>query len=97
MLSFAPYFYGAKMQLKLLAFNKARILTIDDITLDGYWSGATSCISPEVHAPVVHVQEIEPRPRGAGNVAPSITTSFLSAGILEQAKSFGGRCNCHSK
>lgn len=70
------------MQLQIPAFNKARILVVGDVMLDRYWSGATSRISPEAPVPVVHVQEIEERPGGAGNVALNITALGGQAKLL---------------
>lgn len=40
--------------------------------LDRYWYGPTTRISPEAPVPVVHVQDMEERPGGAGNVALNI-------------------------
>ena len=53
-------------------FEKATVLVVGDVMLDRYWHGATSRISPEAPVPVVHVQEEEERPGGAGNVALNI-------------------------
>jgi D-beta-D-heptose 7-phosphate kinase / D-beta-D-heptose 1-phosphate adenosyltransferase len=70
------------MQIQLPAFHKARILVVGDVMLDRYWSGVTSRISPEAPVPVVHVQEIEERPGGAGNVALNITALGGHAKLL---------------
>jgi D-beta-D-heptose 7-phosphate kinase/D-beta-D-heptose 1-phosphate adenosyltransferase len=70
------------MQIQLPAFHKARVLIVGDIMLDRYWSGATSRISPEAPVPVVHVQDIEERPGGAGNVALNITALEGHAKLL---------------
>ncbi len=81
------------MQLQLPNFNDTRVLIIGDVMLDRYWSGATSRISPEAPVPVVHVQQTEERPGGAGNVALNIaslgsqTTLFGSCGDDEAANS----------
>lgn len=40
--------------------------------LDRYWHGNTNRISPEAPVPVVHVNIVEERPGGAGNVALNI-------------------------
>ncbi len=50
--------------------------------LDRYWHGATSRISPEAPVPVVHVQGVEERPGGAGNVALNIATLGGQATLL---------------
>lgn len=50
-------------------FHPIKVAVIGDVMLDRYWHGATNRISPEAPVPVVHVQEIEERPGGAGNVA----------------------------
>lgn len=55
-------------------FSSAKVLVVGDVMLDRYWHGATSRISPEAPVPVVHVQGIEERPGGAGNVALNIAT-----------------------
>lgn len=53
-------------------FTTAQVLVIGDVMLDRYWYGATSRISPEAPVPVVHVDDREERPGGAGNVAVNI-------------------------
>ncbi|MCP4409863.1 MAG: bifunctional D-glycero-beta-D-manno-heptose-7-phosphate kinase/D-glycero-beta-D-manno-heptose 1-phosphate adenylyltransferase HldE [Gammaproteobacteria bacterium] len=53
-------------------FAKATVLVVGDVMLDRYWHGATTRISPEAPVPVVHVQDLEERPGGAGNVALNI-------------------------
>ena len=60
----------------------ARVLVAGDLMLDRYWHGATSRISPEAPVPVVHVQDEEGRPGGAGNVALNIASLGGSAGLL---------------
>jgi D-beta-D-heptose 7-phosphate kinase/D-beta-D-heptose 1-phosphate adenosyltransferase len=60
------------MTLKIPDFSKARILVVGDLMLDRYWHGGTSRISPEAPVPVVHVNQSEDRPGGAGNVALNI-------------------------
>jgi len=57
------------MKTQIPSFNSIRALVVGDIMLDRYWSGTTSRISPEAPVPIVHVQSIEERPGGAGNVA----------------------------
>ncbi len=53
-------------------FSNARVLVVGDLMLDRYWHGGTSRISPEAPVPVVHVNQSEDRPGGAGNVALNI-------------------------
>jgi len=62
------------MQLQLPNFSNTRVLVVGDVMLDRYWSGNTSRISPEAPVPVVHVQQAEERPGGAGNVALNIAS-----------------------
>jgi len=60
------------MTLQLPDFSGSHILVIGDLMLDRYWHGGTSRISPEAPVPVVHVNQSEDRPGGAGNVALNI-------------------------
>jgi len=60
------------MQYEIPAFDQARVLVVGDLMLDRYWSGSTSRVSPEAPVPVVHVNDIEERPGGAGNVALNV-------------------------
>ena len=60
------------MTLQIPDFSNARILVVGDLMLDRYWHGGTSRISPEAPVPVVHVNQSEDRPGGAGNVALNI-------------------------
>lgn len=53
-------------------FHPIKVTIIGDVMLDRYWHGATNRISPEAPVPVVHVQEVEERPGGAGNVALNV-------------------------
>jgi D-beta-D-heptose 7-phosphate kinase/D-beta-D-heptose 1-phosphate adenosyltransferase len=50
--------------------------------LDRYWSGSTSRVSPEAPVPVVHVNDIEERPGGAGNVALNVTALGAQCTLL---------------
>jgi D-beta-D-heptose 7-phosphate kinase/D-beta-D-heptose 1-phosphate adenosyltransferase len=54
-------------------FSTAHVLVIGDVMLDRYWHGTTSRISPEAPVPIVHVQQQQERPGGAGNVALNIS------------------------
>ena len=62
------------MNIKLPDFTNANVLVFGDVMLDRYWYGDTARISPEAPVPVVHVNEVEERPGGAGNVALNIST-----------------------
>jgi D-beta-D-heptose 7-phosphate kinase/D-beta-D-heptose 1-phosphate adenosyltransferase len=57
------------MTLSIPQFAKAKIVVIGDVMLDRYWHGAAERISPEAPVPVVHIQDMQERPGGAGNVA----------------------------
>ncbi|MGA7801372.1 MAG: D-glycero-beta-D-manno-heptose-7-phosphate kinase, partial [Gammaproteobacteria bacterium] len=70
------------MKVTIPAFDKARVLVVGDVMLDRYWHGGTSRISPEAPVPVVHVQDAEERPGGAGNVALNIAALGAQATVL---------------
>lgn len=70
------------MKMKMPLFEKARVLVAGDVMLDQYWQGDVSRISPEAPVPVVHVQKIEERVGGAGNVALNIKALGGSAWLL---------------
>jgi D-beta-D-heptose 7-phosphate kinase/D-beta-D-heptose 1-phosphate adenosyltransferase len=63
-------------------FEGATVLVVGDVMLDRYWHGITSRISPEAPVPVVHVQDLEERPGGAGNVALNIAMLGAEAILL---------------
>ena len=58
--------------MKLPEFDQASVLVVGDLMLDRNWQGRTSRISPEAPVPVVHVDGVEDRAGGAGNVALNI-------------------------
>lgn len=70
------------MQMHIPDFSRARILVVGDVMLDRYWHGDTSRISPEAPVPVVHIQQIEERPGGAGNVALNIASLGAKVTLL---------------
>ena len=70
------------MKIQVPQFNSIRALVVGDVMLDRYWSGATSRISPEAPVPIVHVQSIEERPGGAGNVALNIAALGAQVDLL---------------
>ncbi len=70
------------MRVTLPNWGNARVLVIGDVMLDRYWHGGTSRISPEAPVPVVHIQEVEERVGGAGNVALNISALGGRATVL---------------
>ena len=68
--------------MQLPEFNNAHVLVFGDVMLDRYWHGATSRISPEAPVPVVHVDTIEERAGGAGNVALNIAALGVETTLL---------------
>ena len=70
------------MHVQIPSFEKAKVLVVGDLMLDRYWHGPTSRISPEAPVPVVHVNEIEERPGGAGNVALNIAILGAQSTVL---------------
>ncbi len=70
------------MNIKIPSFENARVLVVGDLMLDRYWHGPTSRISPEAPVPVVHVNEIEERPGGAGNVALNIAVLGAHSSVI---------------
>jgi D-beta-D-heptose 7-phosphate kinase/D-beta-D-heptose 1-phosphate adenosyltransferase len=70
------------MSIHIPDFSSARVLVVGDLMLDRYWHGPTSRISPEAPVPVVHVNEIEERPGGAGNVALNIAVLGATSTVI---------------
>ncbi len=70
------------MSIHIPDFSSARVLVVGDLMLDRYWHGPTSRISPEAPVPVVHVNEIEERPGGAGNVALNIAVLGAVSSVI---------------
>lgn len=70
------------MQVQIPSFKNAKVLVVGDLMLDRYWHGPTSRISPEAPVPVVHVNEIEERPGGAGNVALNLAILGARSTVL---------------
>lgn len=94
------------MKIHIPDYQQARVLIVGDIMLDRYWYGSTSRVSPEAPVPVVHIQQEEDRPGGAGNVALNVaalgcTTTLIglcgndAAGTLLESKLRGANINCH--
>ena len=70
------------MRVELPVWQSANVLVVGDVMLDRYWHGGTSRISPEAPVPVVHVQQIEERIGGAGNVALNVASLGGNVGVL---------------
>lgn len=68
--------------MQLPNYSSARVLVVGDLMLDRYWHGATSRISPEAPVPVVHVNDDEQRPGGAGNVALNIAALGAKVSLM---------------
>lgn len=68
--------------MKLPNYSQASVLVVGDLMLDRNWQGETSRISPEAPVPVVHVQAVDDRPGGAGNVALNIAALESSVTVL---------------
>jgi D-beta-D-heptose 7-phosphate kinase/D-beta-D-heptose 1-phosphate adenosyltransferase len=70
------------MNLLTPDFSAVRVLVAGDLMLDRYWHGGTSRISPEAPVPVVHINQSEDRPGGAGNVALNIASLGAKVSVL---------------
>ncbi|MGH8396673.1 MAG: bifunctional D-glycero-beta-D-manno-heptose-7-phosphate kinase/D-glycero-beta-D-manno-heptose 1-phosphate adenylyltransferase HldE [Gammaproteobacteria bacterium] len=70
------------MNIRIPQFDKVRVLVAGDVMLDRYWFGATGRISPEAPVPVVHVNQTEERPGGAGNVAVNLASLGVQCTVL---------------
>jgi D-beta-D-heptose 7-phosphate kinase/D-beta-D-heptose 1-phosphate adenosyltransferase len=70
------------VQFYLPSFERGRILVVGDLMLDRYWIGPVRRISPEAPVPIVHVQETQDRPGGAGNVALNVSALGAQATLL---------------
>lgn len=70
------------MEFHIPDFSLANVLIVGDLMLDRYWHGGTSRISPEAPVPVVHVNQVEERPGGAGNVALNIATLGAGTAVI---------------
>ena len=68
--------------INLPDFESARVLVVGDLMLDRYWHGDTSRISPEAPVPVVHVQQSDDRPGGAGNVAVNLAALGVTTSLV---------------
>lgn len=73
------------MKVKLPDFKSAKVIVFGDVMLDRYWYGDTSRISPEAPVPVVHINHVEERPGGAGNVALNISSLGASVSLYSMS------------
>lgn len=70
------------MNVQLPDFSSASVLVVGDVMLDRYWHGSAKRISPEAPVPVVHVDQTEQRPGGAGNVALNLVALGAAAVLV---------------
>lgn len=63
-----------KLSGLLNRFHPVRVLVIGDFMLDTYTTGQVKRISPEAPVPILHVQNEENLPGGAGNVALNLVS-----------------------
>ena len=70
------------MVAEIPRFESAHVLVVGDVMLDRYWHGNTERISPEAPVPVVHVNNAEERPGGAGNVAVNIAALQSQVSVM---------------
>lgn len=70
------------MKIQVPSFQSIRALVVGDVMLDRYWSGNTSRISPEAPVPIVHIQNLDERPGGAGNVALNLAALGAQVDLL---------------
>ncbi len=64
------------------SFQDAHVLVVGDVMLDRYWYGSVTRISPEAPVPTVHIQDMEERPGGAGNVAVNVAALGAHASLI---------------
>ena len=71
------------------------VLIIGDFMLDTYTTGHVERISPEAPVPILHVEKIEDRPGGAGNVALNLIA--LGAKVMAVGRIGDDRQGLHLK
>ena len=79
--------------------KSATVLVVGDFMLDTYTTGKVDRISPEAPVPVLHVQELEDLPGGAGNVVlnlEALGAKVISLGRIGNDKE-GRRLKSHLK
>ncbi len=89
------------MKVQLPKWDSApAVLVVGDVMLDRYWYGGTSRISPEAPVPVVHVNKVEERVGGAGNVALNIAALGGQAevvGVVGEDEAASALADCLQK
>lgn len=70
------------MKIDIPSFEQVRVLVVGDVMLDRYWHGDALRMSPEAPVPVVHINELEERPGGAGNVALNLAALGCQVTLL---------------
>jgi D-glycero-beta-D-manno-heptose-7-phosphate kinase len=70
------------MKITKNALAQSSVLVVGDVMLDRYWFGDVNRISPEAPVPIVHVQRVEERLGGAGNVAMNAASVGAKATLL---------------
>ena len=70
------------MTISIPDFSSTRVVVAGDVMLDRYLFGSTGRISPEAPVPVVHVQQSDNRPGGAGNVAVNLAALGVSTSLV---------------
>lgn len=63
---------GRRLVRLVRGFGGVRVLVLGDVMLDRFVWGRVRRISPEAPVPVVHVQDEDARPGGAGNVVANV-------------------------
>jgi len=66
----------------LKRFPGQRMLVLGDVTLDRYWWGEASRLSPEAPVPVVRLERSSLRPGGAGNTAANLAALGAAATLF---------------
>ncbi len=61
-----------KLTRSFSRFKSSKVLVIGDFMLDSYTTGKVERISPEAPVPVLHVEQAEDLPGGAGNVVRNL-------------------------
>ena len=70
------------MTISIPDFSSTRVVVAGDVMLDRYLFGSTGRISPEAPVPVVHVQQSDDRPGGAGNVAVNLAALGVTTSLV---------------
>jgi len=71
-----------KLSGMLSKFSPVRVLVIGDFMLDTYTTGKVKRISPEAPVSILHVQNEESRPGGAGNVALNLISLGAEVAVI---------------